>query len=50
VPVRFEPAMLDEVRERAATDGRSVSAWIRRVVETELQRGAGDRSGSRASG
>ena len=50
VPVRFEPAMLDEVRERAATDGRSVSAWIRRVVEIELQRGAGDRSSTRASG
>jgi hypothetical protein len=38
VPVRFEPAVLDEVRRRAETDGRSVSAWIRRAVEAELRR------------
>lgn len=38
VPVRFEPAMLDEVRRRADADGRSVSAWIRRAVEAELRR------------
>jgi hypothetical protein len=40
VPVRFEPAMLEEVRERAYADGRSVSAWIRRAVEAELVRSA----------
>lgn len=38
VPVRFEPAVLDEIRRRADDDGRSVSAWIRRAVETELKR------------
>jgi hypothetical protein len=41
VPVRFEPAVLDEVRDRAASDGRSVSAWIRRAVEAQLLREAG---------
>ncbi len=40
VPVRFEPTMLEAVRARAAADGRSVSAWIRRTVEAELGRGA----------
>ncbi len=39
VPVRFEPTMLEAVRARAAADGRSVSAWIRRTVEAELGRG-----------
>jgi len=38
VPVRFEPAMLDEVKQHASADGRSVSAWIRRAVERELRR------------
>jgi hypothetical protein len=38
VPVRFEPAMLVEIRRRADEDGRSVSAWIRRTVEVELRR------------
>jgi hypothetical protein len=40
VPVRFEPTMLEAVRARAAADDRSVSAWIRRLVEAELGRGA----------
>jgi hypothetical protein len=39
VPVRFEPMVLDEVRRRAESDQRSVSAWIRRAVEAELRRG-----------
>jgi hypothetical protein len=39
VPVRFEPRMLEEIRRRADQDGRSVSAWIRRAVESELRRG-----------
>jgi hypothetical protein len=36
VPVRFPPAILDEVRRRANADDRSVSSWIRRAVEHEL--------------
>jgi hypothetical protein len=38
VPVRFEPSMLAEIKQRADDDGRSVSAWIRRAVESELRR------------
>jgi len=40
VPVRFEPTTLEAVRARAAADERSVSAWIRRIVEAELGLGA----------
>ena len=36
VPVRFPPELLDEVRQRAEADDRSLSAWIRRAVEHEL--------------
>jgi hypothetical protein len=40
-PVRARD--LDEVRDRADADDRSVSAWIRRAVENELERqGGGD--------
>jgi hypothetical protein len=38
VPVRFDPATLEEVRRHAAADDRSVSAWIRRAVDQELRR------------
>ena len=38
VPVRFPPEVLEEVRRRAERDDRSVSAWIRRAVESELRR------------
>ncbi len=38
VPVRFAPETLEEVRDRADADDRSVSAWIRRAVEHELDR------------
>lgn len=41
VPVRFDQTLLDQVRERAAADDRSVSSWIRRAVEHELHRDAG---------
>jgi predicted HicB family RNase H-like nuclease len=41
VPVRFPEDLLDEVRARAAADDRSISSWIRRAVEHELQRKAG---------
>lgn len=40
VPVRFDETLLGQVRERAAADDRSVSSWIRRAVEHELQRDA----------
>jgi len=50
VPVRFEPIVLAEVRRRAEMDGRSVSGWIRRAVQAELDRSAADdnRFGSRS--
>jgi hypothetical protein len=37
VPVRFPPETLDEIRRRAGEDDRSISSWIRRAVEHELQ-------------
>jgi predicted HicB family RNase H-like nuclease len=40
VPVRFPEDLLEEVRARAAADDRSVSSWIRRAVEHELEREA----------
>lgn len=41
VPVRFPEDTLEAVRTRAEADDRSVSSWIRRAVERELQRDAG---------
>lgn len=41
VPVRFPPETLEEIRRRADADDRSVSGWIRRAVEHELERDAG---------
>jgi len=41
VPVRFPPETLEEVRRRAGDDDRSVSSWIRRAVEHELDQPAG---------
>jgi predicted HicB family RNase H-like nuclease len=41
VPVRFPDDLLEKIRESAAADDRSVSSWIRRAVEHELQRKAG---------
>lgn len=38
VPVRFPAELLQEVRDRAEADQRSVSNWIRRAVEHELAR------------
>lgn len=40
IPVRFPADVLDEVKRRADADDRSVSAWIRRAVEHELNRTA----------
>ncbi len=41
VPVRFPPETLEEVRRRAGADDRSVSSWIRRAVEHELENQGG---------
>jgi predicted HicB family RNase H-like nuclease len=40
VPVRFPQELLEQIRQRAAADDRSVSSWIRRAVEHELRRDA----------
>jgi len=40
IPVRFPPELLAEVKRRADADDRSVSAWIRRAVEHELNKPA----------
>lgn len=36
VPVRLSPETVDRVRHLADADDRSVSSWIRRAVEHEL--------------
>lgn len=41
VPVRFAPETLEEVRRLAEADDRSVSSWIRRAVDHELEQQAG---------
>lgn len=41
VPVRFPEDTLEVLRARAEADDRSVSSWIRRAVEHELQRETG---------
>ena len=38
VPVRFPPETLEEVRRLAGEEDRSVSSWIRRAVEHELEK------------
>ena len=40
IPVRFPPELLEQIRRRAEADDRSVSSWIRRAVEHELDRPA----------
>ncbi len=37
VPVRFPPETLAKIRDAADADDRSVSAWIRRAVDHELE-------------
>lgn len=37
VPVRFSPDTLAKIRDAADADDRSVSAWIRRAVDHELE-------------
>lgn len=39
VPVRFSDELLARVKDEAEKDDRSVSSWIRRAVEHELERG-----------
>jgi hypothetical protein len=39
VPVRFDAPTLSAVRQCAVDDHRSVSSWIRRAVDLELERG-----------
>jgi predicted HicB family RNase H-like nuclease len=41
VPVRFPEDLLTRIKEEADADDRSVSSWIRRAVEHELERNAG---------
>jgi hypothetical protein len=41
VPIRFPPETLEEVQRLARADDRSVSSWIRRAVEHELERHTG---------
>ena len=40
VPVRLPVEVLEEVRKRAQADDRSISSWVRRAVEHELNRPA----------
>ena len=41
IPVRFSPETIDEIRRLAEADDRSVSSWIRRAVEHEIEQPAG---------
>ena len=38
VPVRFRPEVISKVRIVASHDGKTVSSWIRDLVERELER------------
>ncbi len=38
VPVRFPPALIQDIRVMAEHDRKTVSAWIRDVVEAEVKR------------
>jgi hypothetical protein len=38
VPVRFEQSMIAKVQRLAQRDGKTVSSWIRAVVEQEVNR------------
>ena len=40
VPVRFPPETLERIRDAAGADDRSISSWIRRAVEHELEHNA----------
>jgi predicted DNA binding CopG/RHH family protein len=36
VPIRFSSAVIERVKELAAEDGKTVSSWIRDVIEREV--------------
>jgi DNA-binding protein H-NS len=38
VPIRFRAEVIQQVKEIAERDGLTVSSWIRRLVERELER------------
>jgi hypothetical protein len=38
VPIRFSAGIIERVKDLAADDGKTVSSWIRDVVERELLR------------
>jgi hypothetical protein len=38
IPVRFAPDVIEVVKRFAAQDGVTVSTWIRRLVDREIQR------------
>jgi hypothetical protein len=40
IPVRFPDETLEVIRARADADHRTVSSWIRHVVQQELEREA----------
>lgn len=38
VPIRFSTAVIERVKELAAEDGKTVSSWIRDVIDREVLR------------
>jgi len=44
VPVRFSAAVIERVKELAGEDGKTVSSWIRDVVDREILRRARSRT------
>jgi hypothetical protein len=41
VPVRFPPTMAANARQLAERDGKTLSAWVRHIVEREVARREG---------
>jgi hypothetical protein len=37
IPVRFPEEMLEHMRQRAEEDHRTISSWIRHIVQQELE-------------
>lgn len=37
IPVRFPDEMLEDMRRRAEADHRTISSWIRHIVQQELE-------------
>lgn len=44
VPIRFSAAVIERVKELASEDGKTVSSWIRDVVDQEVLRREGSRT------